>query len=212
MRLSEFGYMIAMQSKGGGGRRAAVRALWLGLALALGGCATTGPQSEVRFIYLDPADTLQIDFHYSPDPRYEMAAPSVADSMRRERQRLFLTAIHTVMPIASLPMGYRVLDPRERPQEGHPVLRIHAYQWEVDDYGELKAVISVTLHAYGERNELGTYDHREQAFRTISESQRRQQLVGAMIKSLTPMLNDLVGHFESPMMAPGEFEPIPDFP
>lgn len=151
-----------------------------------------------RFIFLDERDTLQISFRYSAPPEYQSRAPSLADEMERLAYRNYDEAISIVLQSFQLPMNYRVLRRNESPQEGHPVLKIHAVRWEVSHFNEVEAVINATLTSYGERNTLGSFKNSDSNFGINSQERLDQIYITTMTKSLSEMMYELMRHFQLP--------------
>lgn len=177
-----------------------MKTLSLFLALYVTAFASAmGQRKETeRFIFLDPADTLQIEFSYSAEPDLLSRAPSMANQIEDRRYRDFQTAIASVLPIVDLPMNYRVLQQNERAEQGHPLLRINAMRWRLNDFGEVEAVIRVTLDSYGERNILGSFSNEEHVAGLPSSDLMDRLYVQTMVQSLLEMSNELMTHFEMP--------------
>lgn len=167
--------------------------------LLMAACSTTDQsRNSDRFLYLDTADTLQIKFRYSADPQMQMASPSLAHETEKRRFRDFYEAIGGVLPLIDLPMEYQVLEERDDPEKGHPVLELSAIRWGLTGFGELEATVMVKLSSYGEQNKLGTVRKTNQVPISFSRDVLDRLYVSTMREALTEAFHKLDRHFELP--------------
>ena len=165
----------------------------------LAACSTTDPSTNSdRFLYLDTADTLQIKFRYSAEPQMMMASPSLAHETEKQRHRDFEKAMEGLLPVLKLPMAFRVLDEREEPEKGHPVLELYAIRWGLTGVGDLEATVSVTLSSYGEKNRLGTIRKTDSLPISPSRDALDRVYVSTMREALSEAFFKLDQHFELP--------------
>lgn len=148
-------------------------------------------------LYLDGRDILQIDYSVAVDPRL-MGSPSLADSTRDWKERLFKQSIDPVLEWSDFPMEHILLEPGKRPEKGEPVLKFHAMRWGQDFTGEIEALLQVDLHAYGYRYKIGTYHNTERPPISPSRDLLEEAYIKAMQLSLREAIYDLLPSFEEP--------------
>lgn len=154
-------------------------------------------------LYLDSRDVLQVQYRVDSDPQILMYSHTLADNDREWKERMLEEVLEPILQFADFPMEYVVLEDRDKPEKGEPVLKLYVLRWRQTSTGEIEALVQLDLHAYGNRYRIGSYRNDEYPTPGASRTRLEETYKNVVTQSIREALFDLLPSFEEPP-APSE--------